>query len=80
MAEVCMVLRYTFDDGYGHRGASKCETITAECAADVAAAAERLLASCPDNRAYVTHLLESGRAFPGYRKMQYEFYGPGLVA
>ena len=51
----------------------------AECRtpADVERVAREMIAESGDDRAFVIHFPHD-RAFPGYRKMPREFYGPGL--
>lgn len=60
------------------RSARRTEYVSVSSAAELQREAERLLATSPDDRAFVSHFVVSGRAFNGYRKCPREFYGSGF--
>ena len=80
MVTISLILHYVHRPTNGNppRSASEHRLVQAASEADVAEAAAEMLADCPDDRAFVTHSLDEGKAFPGYRKMPDMFYGVGL--
>ena len=80
MVTISMTLHYVYTPTNGNppRSASEHRLVQASCEEDVAKAAAEMLEGCPDDRAFVSHSLDEGKAFSGYRKMPDMYYGVGL--